>query len=482
MRNSVKVVVDAYNGTVRFFLADPDEPIAAAYARIFPTSSSRSTRCRRSFRPTSAIPRTCSSRRTRRSGSTTCPRPTAGRPTFYNQDDRWAIPEDVTAGGDQPMEPYYVIMRIPGEDAAEFVLIQPMVPEGRPNMIAWVAARMDPGVYGERIAFQFPTGTTTQGPVQIEARINADDAISEQFTLWSNAGLAASFAATCSSFRSARTRCSTSSRSSSRPQGAPFPEFVRVIMADQNRVAFAETVEEGLAQLLGEAEPPPPEEPETVADAGRVAGAVAVADTRASCRPTSTSLVAEASACTPRRRTRWRRGDLGTYQERIDELAEVLDALGRAAGQHPPRLGMDVLVLGSGAREHALAWRLARDEGVRLVRIAPGNGGTRGGRRERPTSTPPIRMAVARHAARERYDLVVIGPEAPLAAGVADELASARIPAFGPTPAAARLESSKAFAKRQMERAGVPTAAGVTFTDPDAAARAPSLASIDRRS
>ena len=88
----------------------------------------------------------------------------------------------------QPMEPYYVIMRIPGEDAAEFVLIQPMVPEGRPNMIAWVAARMDPGVYGERIAFQFPTGTTTHGPVQIEARINADDAISEQFTLWSNAG------------------------------------------------------------------------------------------------------------------------------------------------------------------------------------------------------------------------------------------------------------------------------------------------------
>ena len=129
---------------------------------------------------------------------------------------------------------------------------------------------------------------------------------------------------------------------------------------------------------------------------------------------------------------------------------------------------MDVLVLGSGAREHALAWRLARDEGVRLVRTAPGNGGTLAVG-ENVDLEPADPRAVARHAARERYDLVVIGPEAPLAAGVADELAGARIPAFGPMRAAARLESSKAFAKRQMERAGVATAAGVTITDPDAA-------------
>jgi phosphoribosylamine---glycine ligase len=103
------------------------------------------------------------------------------------------------------------------------------------------------------------------------------------------------------------------------------------------------------------------------------------------------------------------------------------------------------------------------------VRIAPGNGGT-AAVAEPVTGlevTDPI--AVARHATRERYGLVVIGPEAPLAAGVADELASARIPTFGPTRAAARLESSKAFAKRQMERAGVATAASATFTDVEAA-------------
>lgn len=126
---------------------------------------------------------------------------------------------------------------------------------------------------------------------------------------------------------------------------------------------------------------------------------------------------------------------------------------------------MRVLVLGGGAREHALAWRLARDESVERVRIAPGNGGTAA------VAEPVLGLAindpaaVARHAARERYGLVVVGPEAPLAAGVADALQTASIPVFGPTRGAARLESSKAFAKEQLRRAGVATAAGAVFDD-----------------
>ena len=130
---------------------------------------------------------------------------------------------------------------------------------------------------------------------------------------------------------------------------------------------------------------------------------------------------------------------------------------------------MDVLVLGGGGREHALAWWLARDGGVRRVRVAPGNGGTDAVAEAVADLDPHDPMAVARHAVAERYDLVVVGPEGPLAAGVADELGSARIPVFGPTRAAARLESSKAFAKRQMERAGVPTARSAVFDDAEAA-------------
>ena len=130
---------------------------------------------------------------------------------------------------------------------------------------------------------------------------------------------------------------------------------------------------------------------------------------------------------------------------------------------------MDLLILGSGAREHALAWRLARDEGVGRLRIAPGSGGTPAVAETVPGLDILDPAAVARHAARERYDLVVIGPEAPLAAGVADALRQASVPTFGPSRDAARLESSKAFAKEQLRRAGVATAASATFTDLGAA-------------
>ena len=122
-------------------------------------------------------------------------------------------------------------------------------------------------------------------------------------------------------------------------------------------------------------------------------------------------------------------------------------------------------MIGGGGREHALAWRLARDERVRRVRISPGNGGTEAVAESVTDLDVLDPIAVTRYAARERYDLVVIGPEGPLAAGVADELASAGVPVFGPSRAAARLESSKAFAKRQLERAGVLTAQSATFTD-----------------
>ena len=130
IRNSVKVVMDAYDGTVRFFLVQPDEPIAAAYARIFPGL----------FEPASSMPdelvehlRYPEDLFTAQNEIYRLYHLTAddgGATTYYNQDDRWAIPEDVSAGTGEPMEPYYVTMRIPGEEAAEFVLIQPLVPEG----------------------------------------------------------------------------------------------------------------------------------------------------------------------------------------------------------------------------------------------------------------------------------------------------------------------------------------------------------------
>ena len=332
VRNSVKVVVDAYDGTVRFFLSDPDDPIIAAYARIFPTL----------FEPMEAMPAELVAHLRYPEDLFLAqneafllyhlPATDTGASTFYNQDDRWAIPTDASSGDKAPMEPYYVIMRIPGEDEAEFVLIQPLVPEGRRNMIAWVAARMDPGHYGEKIAFQFPTGTTTHGPEQIEARIGQDDAISEQFTLWTNAGSSV-----------VRGNLLVLPLGDDgllyvepiflRAEGAPFPEFVRVIMVDQERVAFAETVEEGLRQLLGEAEPPPPEEPEPSGEPGESpAPSPSPGESPGELPSDVEGLISEAQRLYDEAQSALDRGDLGTYQQRIDDLAEVLDRLGELTG------------------------------------------------------------------------------------------------------------------------------------------------------
>jgi phosphoribosylamine--glycine ligase len=138
-------------------------------------------------------------------------------------------------------------------------------------------------------------------------------------------------------------------------------------------------------------------------------------------------------------------------------------------GENARMAGLDVLILGGGAREHALAWRLSRDESVARVSIAPGNVGTAAAGRNLPELNPLDPAGVARYAANQSVDLVVVGPEAPLAAGVADPLELAYDPVFGPTREAARLESSKAFAKEQMRRAGVATADATAFTDGEAA-------------
>ncbi len=323
VRNSVKVVIDAYDGTVRFFLIQPDEPMIAAYARIFPNL----------FEPMSAMPEELVAHLRYPEDLFTAqneayrlyhlPATDGGATAYYNQDDRWAIPEDVSKGTGEPMEPYYVTMRIPGEDAAEFVLIQPMVPEGRANMIAWVAARMDPGFYGERIAFRFPTDTSTQGPAQIEARIDQNDAIAAQFGVWQRSGSDV-IRGNLLVLPIGDDGLLYVEPIFLQAQGAPFPEFVRVIMVDQRRVAFAETVDEGLRQLLGEAEPPVREVPDPEPSPGESPGPL----------PEDVAgLVAEAQRLYDEAQAALADGDLGTYQERIDELDSVLDRLAELAGE-----------------------------------------------------------------------------------------------------------------------------------------------------
>ncbi|MEX0625710.1 MAG: UPF0182 family protein [Chloroflexota bacterium] len=311
IRNSVKVVMDAYDGSVRFFITDPDEPIIAAWAKIFPGL----------FEPQSAMPEELEAHlrypeqlfiaQNQIYRLYHLPATDNGASVFYNQDDRWAIPEDVVAKG-VPMEPYYVIMRIPGEDEAEFVLIQPLVPEERPNMIAWTAARMDPGVYGERIAFHFPNDTSTDGPALVEARIDQDDAIAAQFGIWQRSDSSV-IRGNLLVLPIGEDGLVYVEPIFLQAEGAPFPEFVRLIMVSNDRVAFAEDLQGAIEQVLGEALPPPPDGngglPEDVA-----------------------GLVAEASRLYGEAQDALAAGDLGTYQARLNELEPILQRLAELTG------------------------------------------------------------------------------------------------------------------------------------------------------
>ncbi|MEX0710335.1 MAG: UPF0182 family protein [Chloroflexota bacterium] len=320
VRNSVKVVIDAYDGSVRFFISDPSDPIIQAYSRIFPGL----------LEPLEAMPAGLQAHLRYPEDLFTAQNEAyllyhvdadeQGAEALYKQEDRWSFPSQQTdvEGEGRQIEPYYVIMKLPGEDEPEFILIQPLVAASRPNMISWVAARMDPGHYGERISFRFPSDSTTLGPAQIQARINQDSTISAQFTLWSRAGssvvrgdlLVLPMGDSILYVEPIFLRSTESS----------FPEFKRVILASQNRLAFAETIEQGIRQLLGEASIPPPE-------GGGGGGGELPSDVA--------SLVTEAQRLYDAAQAALAAGDLGTYQARIDELARVIEALGELVGAVP---------------------------------------------------------------------------------------------------------------------------------------------------
>ncbi|MEO8251213.1 MAG: UPF0182 family protein [Chloroflexota bacterium] len=314
VRNSVKVVIDAYNGTVEFYIADQKDPIIAAYARIFPAL----------FKPLSEMSPELTAHLRYPEDLFTAQNETYllyhvaanadGASTVYSREDLWAFPTQQAGveGESRLVAPYYVIMKLPGEQKAEFVLIQPLVASNRQNMVAWVAARMDPGVYGKRIAFRFPPQSTTYGPAQIQSRINQDSTVSAQFTLWSRAGSSVVRGDLLvlpmgDSILYVEPIFLQSTESS-------LPEFKRVILASQTRIAFADTVEQGLRQILGEATVPPPD-----GGGGALPSDVA-------------SLVAEAQRLYDAAQAALTAKDLGTYQARIEELARVIARLGELVG------------------------------------------------------------------------------------------------------------------------------------------------------
>ena len=180
----MKVIVDAYNGTVDFYLMDTGDPVVATFQRIFPSL----------FKPFSAMPADLQ-RHIRYPEDLFLIQARLyqtyhmeAADVFYNREDLWQFPRQPGGGGIATMAPYYIIMRLPGEPQAEFFLMLPMVPSRRDNMIAWLAARCDAPDYGKLIVYEFPKEKLVYGPFQIEARINQSTEITQQITLWNQMG------------------------------------------------------------------------------------------------------------------------------------------------------------------------------------------------------------------------------------------------------------------------------------------------------
>ena len=248
IRNSVKIVIDAYNGTVDFYVSDPKDPIVETWGRVYPAL----------FKPFAAMPDGLKAHirypedlfqvqaQIYRAYHMGAPE------VFYNREDLWQFPRQPSAvdddSGDTRMQPYYINMRLPGEARTEFFLMLPMVPSQRENMIAWLAARCDRPDYGKLIVYEFPKEKLVYGPFQIEALINQNTEISQQITLWNQSGS-----------RVIRGNLLVVPIGDSilyvtplylRAQSGQMPELKRVIAIYGDRVVMEETLQGALAALF----------------------------------------------------------------------------------------------------------------------------------------------------------------------------------------------------------------------------------------
>lgn len=186
IRNAVKITVDAYDGTVAFWAMDPDEPVLAAYARMFPGLFRPFSEMPAELRPHVRYPEDLFLVQTEMYRTYHMTNPDV----FYNKEDLWSFPSEAAGGETRraAADPYYVITKLPGQPGEEFILMQPMTPANRSNMVGWLAARNDLEHYGELLVYELPKERLVYGPQQIEARIDQDTVISQQLSLWNQMG------------------------------------------------------------------------------------------------------------------------------------------------------------------------------------------------------------------------------------------------------------------------------------------------------
>jgi uncharacterized membrane protein (UPF0182 family) len=261
MRNSVKAVVDAYNGTVTFYLSNPDDPIIRAYAKIFPGLFEPLEAMPEDLRAHIRYPQDLFAVQARMYATYHMQDPQV----FYNKEDLFSIPRREFAAEDQEtgptltmrreqvvereVDPYYTIMRLPGEQREEFVLLLPFTPNKKDNMRAWLAARSDPPHYGKLIALDFPKAKLVYGPKQIDARIDQDAFISQQLSLWGQRGSQV-IRGSLLAIPIEKSLLYVQPLYLAAEKGS-LPELKRVITAFGNQIAMRETLDQSLEELFG---------------------------------------------------------------------------------------------------------------------------------------------------------------------------------------------------------------------------------------
>ena len=318
MRNSVKAVVDAYNGTVTLYVFDNEDPVLATYRRIFPSLFKDAATMPADLRRHVRYPEALFQLQSQVYGLYHMTNPAV----FFNREDLWTIATQTATDsegeqGIQPMQPNFVLMKLPGGTSEEFVEILPFTPANRNNLIGWIAGRCDGANYGTAVVYDFPKTRLIDGPQQIEARIDQNAQLSGQLTLWNQQGshvLRGSLLV----IPSGRALLYAEPIYLQAKQ-SPMPELRLVVLALQDKLAYGTTFDAALRSLFGgeasslnQTEPNPPASPTTGAS-------VPIADTDA--------LIAEASKDFDEYQRLTAEGKLAEAGQKLEQLKDVLGRL-----------------------------------------------------------------------------------------------------------------------------------------------------------
>jgi uncharacterized membrane protein (UPF0182 family) len=250
MRNSIKATVDAYDGTVSFYVFDNDDPIILAYRNMFPSLFKDGSAMPEDIRKHVRYPELMLKLQAAVYGLYHMTLPEV----FYNREDLWTVPSEVGLDAQrrqatQMMEPNFVLMKLPSESVSEFIEILPFTPSNRNNMIGWIAGRSDREHYGTAVVYDFPKSKLVDGPLQIEARIDQDPQLSGQLSLWNQQG---------SHVRRGSLIVIPVGRALLyaepiylQAERSPMPQLRLVVLALQDRLAYGPTFESAITRLFG---------------------------------------------------------------------------------------------------------------------------------------------------------------------------------------------------------------------------------------